>query len=320
MGSKEATVILEIEAIINEVNQAKLDPSNSVNDAVQITIPVLSERVANALGYNSEKLNKMSFSRNISNTVRRLGLMKNRRTIGKGITAFDCTSALIKEAKQRYKIETTLSDPSNPSNPSNLTNPSNPSNLTNPSNPSNLTNLNDSNLTPSGSPNNAESSEARVRCDTWVRSKPIETKDDDHTGYFIRVCTQNPGPRNPLKKLRKGMPFRIHKNEISSYNFYDFSKEPGKGEVSEKDEDIHFIETFKAAEIPDRLMRVKQLLLLVLDERPVKSIGTLQRKLSDLEPDLSLADISAAVKELMAMRLVHKSEDGRYLPGKEDVA
>ena len=141
--------------------------------------------------------------------------------------------------------------------------------------------------------------------------------NNDHLGYLIRVCTQNPGPLNPLKKLRKGMPFRIHKNEISSYNFYDFSKEPEKGEVSEKDEDIHFIETFKAAEIPDRLMRVKQELLLVLGERPAKSTGTLQRKLSDLEPDLSLADISAAVKELMAMRLVHKSEDGRYMPGKE---
>ena len=156
MGSKEATVILEIEAIINEVNQAKLDPSNSVDDAVQITVPVLSERVANALGYNSEKLNKMSFSRNISNTVRRLGLMKNRRTIGKGITAFNCTSALIKEAKQRYKIETTLS---------------------NPSNPSNLTNLNESNLTPSGNPHNAESSDAWVIWDTWLRPKPTEKEE-----------------------------------------------------------------------------------------------------------------------------------------------
>jgi hypothetical protein len=144
--------------------------------------------------------------------------------------------------------------------------------------------------------------------------------DPEESPYLIRVCTQNPGHLNPFKKLRKGMPFRIHKNEISSYNFYDFSKEPEKGEVSEKDEDIHFIETFKAAEIPDRLMRVKQELLLVLHEKPVKSIGILQRKLSDLEPDLSLADISAAVKELMAMGLVHKSEDGRYMPGKEDVA
>ena len=139
----------------------------------------------------------------------------------------------------------------------------------------------------------------------------------EESPYLIRVCTQNPGHLNPFKKLRQGMPFRIHKNEISSYNFYDFSKEPEKGEILEKDEDIHFIETFKAAEIPDRLMRVKQELLLVLGERPVKSIGTLQRKLSDLEPDLSLADISAAVKELMAMGLVYKSEDGRYMPGKE---
>ena len=64
-------------------------------------------------------------------------------------------------------------------------------------------------------------------------------------------------------------------------------------------------------------MRVKQLLLLVLDERPIKGIGTLQRKLSDLEPDLSLAEIGAAVKELTAMGLVHKSEDGRYMPDKE---
>ena len=141
--------------------------------------------------------------------------------------------------------------------------------------------------------------------------------NDNHTGYFIRVCTENPGRLNPFKKLRKGVSFRIHKNEISSYNFYDFSKEPKKGEVPDKDEDIHFIETFKAAEIPDRLMRVKQLLLLVLDERPIKGVGTLQRKLSDLEPDLSLAEIGAAVKELTAMGLVHKSEDGRYMPDKE---
>ena len=141
--------------------------------------------------------------------------------------------------------------------------------------------------------------------------------NNDQLGYLIRVCTQGPGPLNPFKKLRKGMPFRIHKDEISSYNFYDFSKEPEKGEVSGKDEDIHFIETFKAAEIPDRLMRVKQLLPLVLDEKPTRSIVSLQRRIYDLEPDLSLADIDAALKELGVMDLIHKSEDGLYMHGKE---
>ena len=137
--------------------------------------------------------------------------------------------------------------------------------------------------------------------------------NNDHLGYLIRVCTQNPGPLNPVKKLRKGMPFRIHKDKISAYKFYEFSREPNKGEVLDHDDNIHFIETFKAAEIQDRQNRVKQILILVISERPEKSIVNLQRRISDLEPDLSLADINAALEELSAMKLIEKSDQGDYL-------
>ena len=288
MGSKEAQVILEIEALINESKQSMLVSGKSDNDMVQIRIPDLSERVSNALRYNPEKLNKMSFSHNISNTVKRLGLMRNRKTIGKGITAFECSLSLIKEARQRYKMEVNAPDLSNPSN---------------------LSNLNSSNLTPPENRKNGSPTSEGVRWDTWVSSKYTGTGE---RGWLIRVCTQNPGPYNPFKKLRKGMPFRIHKNEISSYNFYDFSREPEKGEVLGKDDDIHFTETFKAAEIQDRQKRVKQLLILVLNERPDKSVINIQRRLSDLEPELTLAEIDAALKELLALGLIHKSEDSHY--------
>ena len=114
------------------------------------------------------------------------------------------------------------------------------------------------------------------------------------------------------------MPFRIHKDEITAYNFYEFSREPNKGEVLDREDDIHFIETFKAAEIPDRQVRAEQLLILVLAERPDKKPGSIQRRLSDLDSSLSTAEIVSALKELAAMGLIHKSEDGFYTPGKED--
>ena len=151
---------------------------------------------------------------------------------------------------------------------------------------------------------------------------------DPHVGYphvgqvgqptcSIRVCTQNPGPLNPFKKLRKGITFRIHKDEISSYKFYEFSREPEKGEVLDKEDDIHFIEAFKAAEIPDRQKRAKQLLILLLAEKPDKKPGSIQRRLSDLDSSLSTAEIVSALKELAAMSLIYKSEDGLYMPGRE---
>ena len=131
--------------------------------------------------------------------------------------------------------------------------------------------------------------------------------------YLVRVCTQNPGNLNPFKRLRKGITFRVRKDKISAYKFYEFSREPNKGEVLDHDDNIHFIETFKAAEIPDRQTRLKQLLILVISERPEKSIVNLQRRIYDLEPDLSLADIDAALEELSAMKLIEKSNNGDYL-------
>lgn len=299
MGSKEAQVILEIEALINESKQSMLDSGKSDNDMVQIKIPDLSESVSNALGYNPEKLNKMSFSRNISNTVKRLGLMRNRKTIGKRITTFECSLSLIKEAKQRYKMEVDTPDQSHPSIPSIPTHPSH---------------INSSKFTPPENPNLALSISEAVKWDTWVSSKCTGTEE---RGWLIRVCTQNPGRLNPFKKLRKGTAFRIHSDEISSYKFYDFSRDPEKGEVLDNDDDIHFIETFKAAEIKDRQKRVKQLLILVIGERPEKSIVNLKRRFSDLEPGLSLAEIDAALKELIVMGLIHKSDDGHYMSNKE---
>ena len=135
--------------------------------------------------------------------------------------------------------------------------------------------------------------------------------------YLIRICTENPGLLNPLKKLRKGITFRIHNDKKAAYKFYEFSREPKKDERLDRDDDIHFIEAFEAAEIQDLRQRVKQLLILVLNERPDKSIVNLQRRLYDLESDLSLVEIDAALKELDVMGLIHKSEDGLYMPGKE---
>ena len=131
--------------------------------------------------------------------------------------------------------------------------------------------------------------------------------------WIIRVCTENPGIRNPFKKLRKGITFRIHKDKISSYKFYEFSREPEKGEVLDKDDDIHFIEAFEAAEIPDRQQRIKRLIILVLNESPGKSIVNLLRSISDLEPDLSLAEIDAALEVLTTMEMIEKSQKGDYL-------
>ena len=136
--------------------------------------------------------------------------------------------------------------------------------------------------------------------------------NNDHMGYLIRVCTQNPGPLNPFLKLKKGITFRVHKDEISAYKFYEFSREPEKGEVLGKDDDIHFTETFKAAEIPDRQKRIKQLLILVISERPEKSIVNLMRRISDLEPELTLAEIDSALKELLSLGRIYKTEDGHY--------
>ena len=146
-------------------------------------------------------------------------------------------------------------------------------------------------------------------------SSDIQVKNDKtdinvHPGYLIRVCTQNPGPLNPFLKLRKGITFRIHQDEIAEFKYYEFSREPEIGEVL--DNDVHFIETFKAAEIPDRQKRVKQLLILVLNERPDKSVINIQRRLSDLEPELTHAEIDTALKELLAFDLIHKSEDSHY--------
>ena len=135
--------------------------------------------------------------------------------------------------------------------------------------------------------------------------------------YLIRICTENPGLLNPLKKLRKGITFRIHNDKKAAYKFYEFSREPKKDERLDRDDDIHFIEAFEAAEIQDLRQRVKRLLILVLNERPDKSIVNLQRRLYDLESDLSLVEIDAALKELGVMGLIHKSEDGLYMPGKE---
>ena len=145
-----------------------------------------------------------------------------------------------------------------------------------------------------------------------IQVKNNKTEINVHPGYLIRVCTQNPGPLNPFLKLRKGIIFRIHKDKIVEFKYYEFSREPEKGEVPGKDDDIHFTETFKAAEIPDRQKRVKQLLILVLNERPDKSVTNIQRRLSDIEPELTLAEIDAALKELLALGLIHKSEDSHY--------
>ena len=308
IDSIEAAVILEIEAIINEEKQTKLDPNKSDYDIVQIKIPDLSLRVVTSLGYNIEKLNKVSFSKKIANIVKRLGLMKNRRTVGQRATAFECNSSLIIEAKQRYKMETVLSDPSHLSLSSHL-----------PHLP-HLSPLNEFYLTYSENTNNNGSPEDRMRSVRSVRSKCTETEDEkkgDHPGYFIRVCTENPGPLNPFEKLRKGITFRIHKDEISSYKFYEFSREPEKGEVLDKDDDIHFIEAFKAAENTDQPSMIKELIVQVLTEKPDRSIVSLSERISDLEPDLSLAEIDTALSELTAMELVHKSEDGFYMPGEE---
>ena len=143
-----------------------------------------------------------------------------------------------------------------------------------------------------------------------IQVKNDKTDINVHPGYLIRVCTQNPGPLNPFLKLKKGITFRIHKDKIAEFKYYEFSREPEMGEVL--DNDVHFIETFKAAEIPDRQKRVKQLLILVLNERPDKSVINIQRRLSDLEPELTHSEIDTALKELLALDLIHKSEDSHY--------
>jgi hypothetical protein len=172
IDSIEAAVILEIEAIINEERQTKLDPSKSDYDIVQIKIPDLSLRVATASGYNIEKLNKVSFSKKIANIVKRLGLMKNRKTVGQRATAFECNSALIKEAKQRYKMETTLSDPSHPSHSPHLPLSSHLSHLPHLSPMSEFYLTYPENIDNSGSP------EDKVRSVRSVRSKCTETKEE----------------------------------------------------------------------------------------------------------------------------------------------
>jgi hypothetical protein len=101
------------------------------------------------------------------------------------------------------------------------------------------------------------------------------------------------------------------------FEFYEFSREPEKGEVLDREDDIHFIEAFKVAEIPDRQVRAKQLLIQVLAEKPDKKPVSIQRRLSDLDSSLSTAEIVSALKELTAMGFIHKSEDGFYMPGKE---
>ena len=171
----------------------------------------------------------------------------------------------------------------------------------------------------SGTAGTQTSSESLSKNDPETLKSPlnsdIQVKNDKtdinvHPGYLIRVCTQNHGPLNPFLKLKKGTTFRVHKDKIVEFKYYEFSREPEKGEVL--DNDVHFIETLKAAEIPDRQTRLKQLLILIISERPEKSIVNLHRRISDLEPGLSLAETDAALKELVAMGRIHKTEDGHY--------